>query len=145
MIGDKINYMNSNKTKILTINIEILSETQVKGATGEVTMIQFRGNTNSEIFCGSIKENGTDTQIGYYGKVRILSARYMLSGTDSKGNPCKLFIENNAELNDNNEFEKTSPKIITDSPELAWLETAVLSGELDFSSDGLKVHIYVIK
>lgn len=128
--------------KIITIKIEVISVVEVKGATGEILMIQFNGVTDGELFRGRVEHSGTDTQIQYYGNIRTLSARYVLNGTDAKGNPCHIFIENNGDI-DGNQFPiKTVPKIITDSPELAWLETAQLSGEIEETSEGLMVHIY---
>ncbi len=128
--------------KIMTIKIEILSVAEVKGATGEILMIQFSGVTDDELFRGRVEQSGTDTQIQYYGNIRTLSARYILSGTDAKGNPCHIFIENNGVISGNQDPIKTVPKIITDSPELAWLETAQLSGDIEETSEGLMVHIY---
>lgn len=127
----------------MTIRIEILSVSEVKGATGEILMIQFCGVTDGPLFRGRVAPSGTDTQIQYYGNIRTLSARYILEGTDAKGEPCKIFIENNAVISGKPGPLQTTPKIITDSSELAWLETAQLGGEVEETPEGLMVHIYV--
>ena len=57
-----------------------------------------------------------------------LSARYILEGKDAKGKPTKIFIENNG-TTVNGKME-THPLILTDNPDLQWLETMDFVGEI---------------
>lgn len=139
--------MNFSKKEILTISIHITKVDKIEGNTGEVIMIYFTGHVDGELFKGSIKQEGIDTQLHYFSKIKTLSARYLLEGTDYEGKPCHLFIENNATIqldSKSDENIKTHPKIITDSKVLAWLETADLCGEIEATKDELLIHIYLI-
>jgi hypothetical protein len=133
--------MIADRNEVLTIFIHIISIDEIKGDHGNVVMIAFDGYSDCENFKGKIEKNGVDTQISYQGMPQMLSARYLLKGKDIKGNNCSIFIENNAIVKENEPL-KTNPKIITDSKELSWLETANLSGEIENSTDGLIIHIF---
>ena len=69
-----------------------------------------------------------------------MSARYMLEGIDSEGQSCRIFIENNG--TDINGDIQTTPMILTDSKVLAWLETAELTGRLDFAGEEMIIRIF---
>lgn len=63
-----------------------------------VIMIPFTGSVTGKYFEGRVLSGGVDTQIiGKHGR-HTLSARYMLEGKDYKGNSCKIFIENNGNI-----------------------------------------------
>ncbi|HEX3022901.1 MAG TPA: DUF3237 domain-containing protein [Lachnospiraceae bacterium] len=135
--------MDKLRKEILTISVHVTRIDKVEGSTGEAIMIYFTGHADCEAFKGSIINEGVDTQKNYYGMNKMLSARYMLEGIDSKGEACHLFIENNASIPLEEEGKiQTVPKIITDSKELAWLETADLTGEIEFVNGDLVIHIF---
>ena len=59
----------------------------LKGEVADVVMIPFKGTVKGEIFNGIIEPCGVDTQVLNAVKVRHMSARYMLTGRDSAGDP----------------------------------------------------------
>lgn len=130
------------KKEILTINVSITGMEEVKGKKKEALMILFSGSAEGPYFTGTILPGGVDTQQEKYGTPRILSARYILEGTDSTGQSCRIFIENNGIIEENASSFKTTPVIITDSENLAWLETATLEGEVIPEESGVKVLIF---
>lgn len=111
----------------LYINLTEINEVVSNNVTAK--MLLFDGTCKSDIFNGTILHGGVDTQMVYPDGTGTLSARYIVEGTDSKGNPCRLFIENNAKLGADQIV--TEPKIVTDSKELKWLETAKLVGRIE--------------
>lgn len=133
--------MFQSKKEVLTLSVNILSVAEVKGYTGEVVLIRFSAHADCELFKGSTAEEGVDTQVQYAQKQKSLSARYVLSGTDYTGSSCRIFIENNALVRDDEPIQ-TVPKIITDSKALAWLETAELTGEIESTQEALMIHVY---
>ena len=111
----------------ITVRLEEICET--KGHLGSARMIAFSGEADGPYFTGKILPHGVDTQTEKTGETMQLSARYMLSGTDHTGQPCRLFIENNGTEDKNGIV--TSPQIYTDSEALAWMEKAVLTGSVE--------------
>lgn len=131
------------KKEVLTIKVNITGSNEVKGKTGEVSMISFNATCDCELFKGKTLPGGVDTQKEWYGTTRTISARYILEGTDKAGKKCKLFIENNGVVK-NNVFS-TTPKILTDSEVLKFLETANLEGTLTFEPDCIIIHIFNVE
>ncbi|MBQ8092534.1 MAG: DUF3237 family protein [Clostridia bacterium] len=107
--------------------LEILVETDPEGTVeleseiGHVKMIPFKGTVNSSIFTGIVEPCGVDTQVTNQNDVRHMSARYMLTGHDNSGQPCHIYVENNAWFTDGNRPKpfRTVPTFITDSKVLA--------------------------
>ncbi len=132
--------------EVLTINIKIESAIDMKNDNGDaVVMILFTGNTKGKYFEGEVLPGGVDTQvIGKYGDRHTLSARYILEGKDYEGESCKIFIENNGNINNKLEgiLFRTYPKIITNSKALDFLNHDVLVGEGYPAEDGVKIVIY---
>lgn len=128
--------------EILTIKVCITNVIEIKGKTAEAVMIAFDGTCDCENFKGKILPGGVDTQKEFYPEKRTLSARYMLEGVDKEGKACHLFIENNGTANTDSMVEKTTPRIITDSSGLSWLETADLSGTITPWEKGVVIHIF---
>lgn len=126
--------------EILTINIRLTGEYEVKGHNGGAKMLLFEGDVDCELFKGKVLPGGVDTQSQRIGENVRLSARYIIEGVDCKGTPSKLFIENNGIINDKGEII-TSPKIYTDSEALAYLETAELTGTVEAGEAGIVIHI----
>lgn len=125
---------------IFEIHITINDAQEVIGSKGAARMISFGGNVSSPLFNGNVIPAAVDTQIQYNTAAKRLSARYILEGKDIAGNHCRIFIENNG--SDNNGVIITTPVIITDSPELQWLENADLKGTVVSENDQLVVKIY---
>ncbi len=122
---------------ILTIHVLCTGAETVKGQRETITMVPFTGRSEGPFFFGETIGPGVDTQrIGTDGTVR-LSARYMLEGRDSGGNPCRLFIENQ-----NGADGVLRPRIVTDSPLLAAWEDASLRSEVDGVPGGVTVRIW---
>ena len=80
----------------MTFHIEIRGE-DVSGFSspdGSVTFIPFGGFVDSPLFRGRIRPGAADVQTELPGEARVLTARYLFSGTDGAGVPCSLFVEN---------------------------------------------------
>ena len=121
---------------IMTINVRTYDAQAVEGKGAKIVMIPFSAETDSELFRGRTLENGVDTQRIFPDGTLILSARYMLAGKDAAGNDCRVFIENTGTSLDN-----FKPVIFTDSPELAFLESAELSASVEPCPGGVTVTI----
>lgn len=71
------------------------------------------------------------------GGISTLSARYTLSGVDSRGDSCRIFIENEAVQGS----PYSLPKVFTDSKALSFLNTSDLIGYIDTEGD-FTIRIY---
>ena len=129
--------------EILKLFINIKEINTVESDTCTAVMILFDGRCDGPYFQGTILNGGVDTQIVQKDKSGTLSARYIVDGKDCEGTACRLFIENNGILKDDGIV--TTPKILTDSPVLKWMETAVLSGYIDEPDGQLTIHINLLK
>lgn len=127
---------------VLAIDIFIDGAMEVKGKKGEACMISFHGNAQSPYFKGIVIPGGVDTQKEVYGEKRMLSARYVLNGTDDKGKACKIFIENNGTADWVDGAMHTVPVIYTDSESLSWLECTPLKGTVTPQEGGVKIQFY---
>jgi len=112
---------------------------------GKVTMIPFKGSVDSEIFKGIVEPCGVDTQITNQNEVRHMSARYVLTGKDSDGKDCHIYIENNGWFTDGampRPF-RTVPTFLTDSEKLApYLHCNRFVGEGLRDDTGLWIRFY---
>lgn len=126
----------------LTIHVEISDCIEVKGNTGIARMILFAGDAEGSGFKGKILPGGVDTQRQLKDVPLQLSARYVLEGVDRAGKSCRIFIENQGIVDTNGQVRKTKPKIITDSADLSWLETADLTGTIEPWEKGVIIHIF---
>lgn len=131
----------SEKKELFSINVYLDDYQSVENGKDKVCMILFHGDCECDFFKGEILPGGADTQKFFRNEQPLLSARYILKGTDKSGNPTKIFIENNGTWNSQGNIE-TKPRIITDSEELTWLETAKLTGAV---CDGNKEGHIIIK
>lgn len=127
----------SYPNEIFTFTIDIGKTSAVTGDTGKASMIHFGGASDCANFKGTIVSDCVDTRLKYNGQIETLSARYILSGTDTDGNPCHVYVENNG-IDDNGMV--TTPIIITDNPDLAWVESAKLHGTVSWSPK-LTIHV----
>ncbi len=127
--------------EILTVDVALDSVLEVKGQKGEACMILFHGSSDCKNFKGKVLPGGVDTQKEMSGEKRLLSARYILEGTDCDGENCHIFIENNGTVEANGEIT-TTPVILTDSKALSWMENADLYGTVTGIEGGVKIAIY---
>ena len=122
--------------QLLVIHVACHEAVSVKGGTRDIVMIPFDGEAEGPLFHGKVIGTGVDTQTIVDG-VAVLSARYMLEGTDADGHPCRIYIENQGVM-------KTGlhPVIVTDSPLLREWEEAELSSTVEGAPGGVTVKIY---
>ena len=126
-----------NGEMLLEIQVKILDAQRVNGAKRDIVMIPFTGTANGPWFTGRVIGPGVDTQkIGKDGKA-VLSARYMLEGTDKNGQNCRIFIENQGSFGTG-----FTPMIVTDSALLADWETARLYATVEGAPGGVLVRVF---
>lgn len=101
------------------VSIEGKDVSFLKGPAGEVVMIPFGGTVQGEIFNGVVCPGGVDCQRVNLTGVRHMCARYMLEGTDSAGEKCHIFVDNNGWFNGMQSPFQTVPTFMTDSKTLA--------------------------
>ena len=101
------------------VSIEGKDVSFLKGPAGEVVMIPFGGTVRGEIFNGVVCPGGVDCQRVNLTGVRHMCARYMLEGTDSAGEKCHIFVDNNGWFNGMQSPFQTVPTFLTDSKTLA--------------------------
>lgn len=125
--------------EVLSIDVKINSTEEVITTPVSARIISFTGTCSSPLFKGEIVHGGADAQI-ITEKGTSLSARYILKGTDSAGEKCTVFIENNGTTVHDGSLI-TTPKILTDSHTLKFLETIHLTGTIIPKDNGVKVII----
>jgi hypothetical protein len=132
--------------EVLTVHVKIEKVIEMQSDNVDsVLMILFKGSADGKYFKGDVLPGGIDTQIiGKFGGNHTLSARYMLEGNDYTGESCKIFIENNGNLNEKSKDVpfRTYPKIITDSKALEFLNYDLLMGEGVGTESGVDIKIY---
>lgn len=120
----------------------------MKGENGEVLMIPFKGYVKSSLFTGIVEPCGVDTQLVNAAGVRHMSARYMLTGKDSAGEDCHIYVENNGWFDDALKAMpfRTVPSFYTDSEVLApYLHRNQFVGEGRVEEDGLWIFFFEIR
>ncbi len=121
---------------LLEIKVICHEPISVKGSSTEKVMIPFDGTAEGPLFSGKIIGPGVDTQTIRQGEF-VLSARYMLEGTDAEGKKCRIFIENQGN------WEKGfHPEIVTDSEILKDWEKGGLSATVEPAPGGVTVRIF---
>ena len=129
-----------NGEEILKVYVKITESIKVEGNRGSVNMIQFTGEAKGPYFNGEIRSGAVDWQrIDEQQKV-LLSARYILEGTDTEGNSCYLAIENNG-TSDEKGVVRTKPCIVTNSKALAWMEHTEFGGNIGTEGDLVVIRI----
>ena len=137
----------TDKKPILEIKIDIAEKgLRMETELGEVSMIPFAGTVDCELFKGIVEPWGVDTQIVDQSNMRHLSARYVLTGKDSEGNDCHIYIENNGWMENKPSMKFTTvPTFLTDSPVLApLLHRNHFIGTGTVEKDGLWIRFYEI-
>ncbi|MBR1392696.1 MAG: DUF3237 domain-containing protein [Ruminococcus sp.] len=120
----------------LIIHVDISGCFEVSSGADTVRLLPFTGHCDGGVFRGDILPGGVDTQRSRSGQGG-LSARYMLEGEDYTGQPCRIFIENEAPIG----APFTRPRVITDSKALGWLNTSRLAGRLLDENGSLTIEI----
>ncbi len=132
--------------EVLTVHVKIQNALNLDNEFGDsVVMISFSGSVTGPYFEGDVLSGGIDTQIiGKTGDRHTVSARYMIEGRDFTGKDCKMYIENNGVFNKNQKdvLFRTSPKIITNSKALDFMNSDVLVGEGVSTESGVDIKIY---
>lgn len=135
-----------NLEELFTVHVDIENTFELQNSEEHsVVMITFSGSVTGKYFEGIVLSGGVDTQIiGKNGEPHTLSARYMLQGTDNTGHSCKIYIENNGNIDKNlkTALFRTSPKMITDSKALSFLNRETLVGEGYPTESGVDIKIY---
>ena len=121
---------------LLRIHVHVTAVQEVVSPGGTARMVLFSGNCDGDYFQGTIEPGGVDTQLAGPDGTGTLSARYMLTGTDREGRSARMFIQNEARFG-----EETHPRIWTDSPCLAFLESADLIGHIGHEDGHLLITI----
>jgi len=139
--------MKHKSTPILELHVETdpAGTITLAGELGSVRMIPFKGTATGPVFSGMIEPCAVDTQITNPNEVRHMSARYMLTGKDSEGRDCHIYVENNGWFTDGARPKpfKTVPAFITDSPVLApLLHRNQFVGEGLRDENGLCIRFY---
>jgi len=128
--------------EVLTLDVRITDTFRVEGTDSSAQMVMFEASCDCENFKGKTMPGAVDTQRLLPENILSLSARYILEGVDRDGNDCRIFIENNGQAPLGAQM-KTSPRVITDSKALAFLEKEELAGLVEPSADGVIIHIMV--
>ena len=132
--------------KVFTVHVKIQKTNELKNDAGDsVVMISFSGDAKGKYFQGVVLDGGIDTQvIGNYGDRHTLSARYMLEGKDYTGEACRIYVENNGNI-DKQRMDasfRTHPKLVTNSKALSFLNHELLVGEGVQTDSGVDIIIY---
>ena len=123
--------------KLFEIYVNITDSLAVKGKSCEVNMVSFNGKACGKYFNGQVLGSGTDTQFAYKNGRVLLSARYLLQGTDISGQSCRIFIENNGSFEDG-----FTPRLITDSKALSEFEDTTLYSKITSTENELTVAVF---
>lgn len=128
----------------VTANPEDCSD--MKSPYGGVTIIPFTATVESPLFTGKTRPGACDVQVENPAGSRNMCAKYLFEGTDSEGNPCRLFVENNgylAEVMRNDPYFHAYPKFMTDSPVLGeYLSQQRFRSEVQGRGWGVEIRVY---
>ena len=128
------------------VSIEGKDVSFLKGPAGEVVMIPFGGTVQGEIFNGVVCPGGVDCQRVNRTGVRHMCARYMLEGTDSAGEKCHIFVDNNGWFNGMQSPFQTVPTFMTDSKTLApYLHQNKFRGEGHPREGGVTIKFFEVE
>ena len=128
------------------VSIEGTDVSFLKGPAGEVVMIPFGGTVQGEIFNGVVCPGGVDCQRVNLTGVRHMCARYMLEGTDSAGEKCHIFVDNNGWFTGMQSPFQTVPTFMTDSKTLApYLHQNKFRGEGHPREGGVTIKFFEVE
>lgn len=126
---------------LFSVDVIVNEVYELKSSKGQINMILFSGSVDAPFFKGEILPGACDTQKYLTSERGQLSARYMLKGRDREGRDTLLFIENNADLSEDGSW-KTKPVIFTDNENLSWLQEENLTGEIEGTEKGVRIHFH---
>ena len=127
---------------IVHVTVDNQNISRMEMPDGAVAIIPFTGTVEGELFSGKVMPGAADVQITNPAGVRHMCAQYMLEGTDYKGKSCHLFVENNGAFPEDGGMIQTTPMILTDSPNLKFLEETTLRGLVDNEDGNLLIRIF---
>ena len=137
--------------EIMVVHVSIKGN-EVNAFTSEaggVVMIPFDATIDGKYFNGTVLPGGIDTQVfGPHGTSHTLSARYMATGKDYTGEDCFVYIENNGVIcNDapwatKGGYMRTTPKFVTNSKALDFLNKQLFVGKGEPEGEGVKITLY---
>lgn len=125
---------------ILDINIIVTDVAEVQGEDSLVKMLAFNGMCDGEYFEGTVLPGGMDVQTIRPDGTGTVSARYMLAGKDAEGNDCKIYVDNTGVIDEAGNM-RTTPKIVTDSKALFWMQKEAL--RCRFEMRGEEFHVII--
>lgn len=124
---------------VMSVNVKTSQGTSVSASTGYINIIPFTATVDSHYFKGSTVGTGYDTQKYGVAGCPTFSARYLLTGKDSAGKTCNIFVENEGDA-----LENCTPTIFTDSEALKNLNTAKMRSIVTPNDTGVVVEIFII-
>lgn len=129
--------------ELFSIEITEKNSETVDGTTCKVEMQLFEGIAKGDAFEGSTKAGACNSNVTKTFKDGTVTnqARFILEGTDSDGEKCRIYIQDDGIMSDNVLY--TRPIIFTDSKELEWLEKADIQGRVITDSNGRKIVKYM--
>ena len=130
-------YLKESCPAFLDIDVICEKSLRVSGSGMDIVMIPFSGSASGPCFSGRVLGTGVDTQKIQKDGSLLLSARYMLEGTDREGRACRILIENQGSWSTG-----FVPLVVTDSSALAFLETEPLCAVIDGTEKGVRVRVY---
>ena len=133
-------YAEKYTTELFSVEIDEKAVETVNGSTVTVDMQYFTGNITGDYFNGSVLNESSNVTKTYKNGDVTNCAKYILSGTDDKGEECRIFIQDEG-LKEEGTFY-TSPIIITNSSSLRWMETADIQGQVKTDENGKKTVTY---
>lgn len=131
----------------LLIQTDPTKTVELESETGKVRMIPFCGKAEGPLFRGIIEPCGVDTQITNAADVRYMSARYMLTGEDHTGAPCRIYVQNEGWFTDGARPKpwRSVPTFLTDSKALApVLHRRNFIGEGLRDDEGMHIRFYEV-
>jgi len=128
------------------LSIDIIDDNNknytVEGNSCDIEMQYFSAVANGEIFNGATKDNDTSSIV--YKRFKDgrneAKARYILFGKDADNNDCSIFIEDNAKSVEGLSV-LTKPIIVTNCPNLGWIQTADIQGRVEDQGDSKTVKL----
>ena len=131
---------------VFEVSVDPEDITEMECAYGSISMLPFRARVNSALFTGETLPGAVDVQQENAAGIRNMSARYAFRGVDGEGNPCTLFVDNEAWFPGANKHDSvihTCPSFLTDSPALgAYLCQSRFRAEVRPAPCGVEIWVF---
>lgn len=138
----------SDPIMIFEVSIDSKDVTQMNCPYGSISILPFHAKVTSELFTGETLPGAVDVQQENAAGIRNMSARYAFRGIDSEGNPCTLFVDNEAWFSGSRKHEPVihaCPRFLTDSPALGpYLCQNRFRAEVRSAPCGVEIWVYDI-